>query len=401
MSDPNHDLTDAELGTTAHAVLTHTLTTGESPPHGLMDVPDDPGHSPLSASGAGRWMACPPSVRLTATLPPAPPRPSLKGRAHCTPEITGALAPVLEYLQERRLSATELWVERRFNLTLYHPELYGTADVVLLFPDSIEILDLKFGSGVLVTAAGSDQLRQYALGAYEELGRPSAVKRIRLTIAQPRLPDASGEIIRWVELQPKDILAWGQKMAAAAKATEDPFRAPVPGDHCRWCPARRICPALEANATAMAARAFEPPKTPVVPADAAELSRLLKMIPAVEAYISALHEYAYQEAEAGRPPPGFKLVPKRAVRRWAEGVTPSVLALEFGCGPERFLSTPAPLSPAKVEETLKLKSDRDALSAYVERVSTGHNLVPVEEPGEAVQTSNRTTEAKEAFLDGK
>ena len=395
--NPNHDLTDAELGTTAHAVLAHTLTHSTPPPCGPIDVPDDTGHSRFSASSAGRWMACPASVRLVGTLPPAPPRPSLKARAHCTPEITGALSPVLDYIRERQLTASDTWVERRFNLTQYHPEIYGTADVVMLFPDAIEILDLKFGSGVLVTAAANDQLRQYALGAYEELGRPSAVTRIRLTIAQPRLPDSSGEIIRWVEIQPRDLLDWGQRMLTAAYAAGDPAQEPYPGGHCRWCPAKRICPALEKNATAMAVQAFTPP----APTDAAELSRRLRMIPAVEAYISALREYAYQEAEAGRAPPGFKLVPKRAVRRWNPDVTATTLALEFGCGPERFLSTPELLTPAKVEEQFKVKGDREALATYVERVSTGHNLVPVEEPGEAVNTSRRTTDAKEAFRDGK
>ena len=51
----------------------------------------------------------------------------------------------------------------------------------------LEIIDLKYGKGHRVEAAGNLQMRLYALGALEYYGQLYDIEKIRMTIFQPRL----------------------------------------------------------------------------------------------------------------------------------------------------------------------------------------------------------------------
>ena len=102
---------------------------------------------------------------------------------------------------------------------------------VIIADDTLEVVDLKYGKGVPVSAKGNPQMRLYALGAYQTYGALYDFTKVRMTIVQPRLDSVDtdevgvGELLGWAEdeVMPKARTAWegGGEFAA--------------GDHCKFC----------------------------------------------------------------------------------------------------------------------------------------------------------------------
>src|SRR5690606_40129037 len=65
-----------------------------------------------------------------------------------------------------RTPDTLIMFEQRLDFSRWVPEGFGTGDVVIISDHGMEIIDLKYGQGVKVEAAGNPQLRLYGLGAY-------------------------------------------------------------------------------------------------------------------------------------------------------------------------------------------------------------------------------------------
>ena len=202
-------------------------------------------HALLSASASSRWLACPPSARLESRFPDGQSPYAAEGtQAHALAE--GLLQPyaedggvpftlsgpewpkdmldyvdvyisiVLEKLNEARKKTPDavLLVEQRLDFSPWIPEGFGTGDAVVISDNTLEIIDLKYGKGVPVSAEDNSQMRLYALGAFHNYGILYDFDRITMTIVQPRLDSVSSQT---VDL--KDLLTWGDRVKLiAAKA---------------------------------------------------------------------------------------------------------------------------------------------------------------------------------------
>ena len=138
----------------------------------------------------------------------------------------------------------ELHVECRvdFSKTLdVAQSAFGTADAIILKPNSLSISDLKFGKGVLVHAKDNSQLALYALGALEKFGR-DGIKEIAMIIHQPR----RNHISQWIAtIDEIDAFAIGAKAAVEKALMPD---APLtPGKHCQFCNAKPSCHAVNSQ----------------------------------------------------------------------------------------------------------------------------------------------------------
>ncbi len=136
-------------------------------------------HALLSPSASHRWIACPPSARLTeflvdtgssfaaeGTLAHSVAESKLNhrlGRAGPAPpcedgemdEYTTDYANfVLE--QAEGLVDPVVYVEQRIDCSAYVPECHGTADALILSDGVLHIVDLKSGRGVKVDAEEND-----------------------------------------------------------------------------------------------------------------------------------------------------------------------------------------------------------------------------------------------------
>jgi hypothetical protein len=181
-----------------------------------------------------------------------------------------------------------------------------------------------------------------------------------------------------------DLLDFAADLVTYAKATEAPDAPLVPGDHCRFCPAARTCPALTQATQALAKMEFGPGLS----YDPQKLSAALKMIPAIEAQMKAIDAFAYSEAEAGRCPPGFKLVDKRPTRKWKDEGAAETACKGLAPKPMAIYAPKEILSPAQMEKIIK----KDLLKDLIESVSSGHSLVEESDKRPAVRPT-----AAEAF----
>lgn len=352
-------------------------------------------HSKIGASSMYRWSACPGSVRLCEGIESKSSVHAAEGNvAHDVAEdlLLGCPSPVVgEVAKEaghdiaitaEMLEAVSIYVafvrglvgpgdvlhiERSFDLSAIHPGCFGTADCVIWKPKEkrLIVVDYKHGAGIPVEAAGNPQLRYYGLGALLETKYPA--ETVELVIVQPRCEYAGGAI-RSEVIDAIDLLDFAADLKDYALATEKPDAPLVPGDHCRFCPAAPTCSALRDKAQEVAKLEFSFDLS----YDPQKLKLALDSREVIKAWLKALDEFAYAEAEAGRMPPGYKLVAKRPTRKWrSEGEVVQRLQ-EVGIQQAVMFETPALKSPAQLEKVV----DKKLLADMIISESSGHTLVP-------------------------
>ena len=359
-------------------------------------------HSKLGASGMSRWANCPGSVKLSEGMP----NPSsiyaeegtkahdlaaevLEGRLSleeldCDAEMKGAIRVYVEYcLETKEKRNCEMLIEHRFDLSSIHPGCFGTGDCVLYDSKNRELFvyDLKYGAGLPVEAEGNMQLQYYGLGALLSTGYPC--ERVTVGIIQPRCEHWDGPIRTWT-LDVMELLDFTGVLKRAAEATEQP-NAPVnTGDWCRFCNGKAVCPEFKDKANALAATVFsynEPYKK-------TELAHALEMLPAVKTWVKAVEEFAFHEATNGRVAPGFKLVEKRAQRKWIDEVEASTIIKDtFKISREDAVIEKL-RSPAQVEKLLASASRKDTLfTDLYTKESSGLSLVSESDKRPAAKVS--------------
>lgn len=387
------------------------------PKHAFVIEPSE--HAILSASSTERWATCPGSVGLSEGVPNVSSKYAAEGTAahalaaHCLAEgdaprdFLGKTALVEGFeipLDEELVSAVEEYIayvssteqvgdegamEQSFTAAMkkLHPKFGGSTDYVRWRASEqlLEIVDYKHGAGVPVDVDDNKQLKYYALGAL--LSNPSwNAERVKITIVQPRCDHEQGRI-RSYEFPAIDLVDYAADLVAAAKATEE-FGADLNPSKkaCKWCPANAAnkCPAVAAETSALVAASFDmlqPEKYSL-----AQIAEFLEKAPLVEARISALREFAYQRACAGETVPGFKLVDKRATRKWKdEEAAKSQLRAIPGA-----LTEPELRSPAQLEKLMGKKLFAARAADMVEKQSSGHTLVPDTDNRPSVATAQLT-----------
>jgi hypothetical protein len=343
-------------------------------------------HSHIGASSMHRWSVCAGSVRLSRGITPKTSVYAEEGtRAHelaatiiqsqiipadADPEM---LEAVMVYVSEVAAAYAEagshgqLFIEQKFDLSKIHPGLFGTADAVVCDPKRslLQVFDYKHGSGIAVEVEENEQLMYYGLGALLSTG--FKCRDVELIIVQPRCDHPEGRIRRW-KFESFALLDFAADLKKFAEKTEDPNAPLVPGEHCRFCPAAGICPAIHSKALTLAKEEF----SPVFSYDPQKLSQVLEWLPALEGWIKNVREFAYAEAEHGRCPPGWKLVEKRATRKWRDESFAMHTAHE---NKKLGLIETCIKSVAKVETILGKQEFKELFGDQVTQESSGLTLV--------------------------
>jgi hypothetical protein len=245
-------------------------------------------------------------------------------------DAENALRPALAFVDALLdTPGAEFYLERRVTFPTV-AGAFGTVDLLVRIGRTIHVIDFKFGSGVLVRALApadddpavdivNSQLMFYGAGARHSLPKFFAgVDEIKLTILQPTSiePDA--------EMESSTVVTTGELDAfvAAYRAACEEALAPAPrlekGAHCRFCPARPICPAHTGPLLDLAQ--FVAPTIPAVPKDAylRLLAEGLNLVDAIKDIRTALHEQAKRALESGDLVPGYALTAGRAERYWCD-----------------------------------------------------------------------------------
>jgi hypothetical protein len=393
-------------------------------------APSPSGHSRFGASGADRWIECPGSVQAQAKyknetsiyaaegtaghevaalcLEDGNDASSFVGRSivvkdwpervEITEEIADAVQVYLDTIRaDKKKYGGKLLIERSFHLDFLDDEFWGTGDCACLGQDNvIRVYDLKLGKGKAVEvmdAAGKPnrQLCYYALGVISTLPKPiqALIEYVELVVVQPRRPHKDGPVRRCC-VKPEVLLDYCQDLVDAAnlaRSANPPRRA---GDHCTFCRAAADCPALRNKALEAAQVDFDDdvpslghngaPPEDMTPE---QLGKLLDVADLIEAWIGAVRGRAETLANAGEQIPGWKLVAKRAVRKWkgSDEATKSALLLDFGLDEASIIEQKLK-SPAQVEKLFGKSPHKEALAELYDKVSSGTKLARVDDPRE-------------------
>ena len=305
-------------------------------------------HAVLGASSAHRWMACPPSARLSEQFEDQPSVFAEEGTfLHELSEIklhrylgdmTGEVIERMyaehkdsEFYSDEAEEVTDVYVnhcievieavrsscpdayiavEQKLDYSEYVPDGFGTGDMLIIGDGIIEVIDFKGGRGVRVDADHNSQLMLYGLGALLGFDPLYDIKTVRMTIVQPRLSNIStfemeaGELIKWAETEarPKALLAYEGKGDFCA------------GEHCRFCKARFTCRTRAEYHMQLADRDF---KQPNLLTDA-EVAEILPVAESLSNWVEDLIAYATQQAVHGKQWPGYKLVEGRTRRKYLD-----------------------------------------------------------------------------------
>lgn len=370
-------------------------------------------HATLSASGAKRWMSCPPSARLEERLrgifgEKSTPFAEEGTKAHSLAELKllrekgrlseddgindfnydlrrKALGDIpkemdeatdyyAEIIIEKFLTArqscpdAQLKLEQRLDFSRWVPDGFGTGDAVIVSEELLEVCDLKYGKGVPVFAENNPQARCYGLGALHCYGVLYGFKHVRNTIIQPRLDSVTeemlttDELLQWAEteLKPAAELAWKGK---------GEFN---PGDHCKFCAARAICYARAAKAMTIFKHGFETPG--VIPDDA--IPEILAVADTAIDWIKDLQAYALSQALRGQEWPGYKLVRgKRPPRKWVDEEEAKHQLIRAGYEPEVYTETKFK-SPSNIEKLVGKQAFEAIFATLVTQGDGALTLVP-------------------------
>ena len=372
----------------------------------------DNGHAKLSPSAAERWMTCPGSVVLSEGMPNKSSSFADEGTAaHAVAEALllgkatkadiGVVNNVMVYVDHVQSLGGEFHAEQRVSVNAV---VYGTADAVVWQPEqaALHIVDLKYGAGVPVEVHGNLQLKIYALATLLTFKYPAHT--VTSTIVQPRCPHSDGPV-RSVTYDVVDLLDFHadlldgiDRVEKAREFSKDTPVEPVlwngtyltPSEKgCRWCLAAPKCPKLKSKAQELAKQVF----APGLPYDPKALSETLDFLPILEGWIKNTREFAYGEAEQGRDIPQWKLVEKRATRKWREdeSVVANRLTENTTITHAELYDQPSIKSPAAIEKLLT-KEQRALLDELCVKESSGHTLVHESDKRPAVKL-----DAKSAF----
>jgi len=297
-------------------------------------------HALLSPSAAHRWMNCTAAPRLEINVEDAGSDYAAEGslaHAYCALKLkkylglptadeekeiealsqyhTGEMdeytdtyvSIVLEKFNAARAHTkdAQLLVETRLDFSKHIPDAFGTADAIIIADGTIDEIDFKYGKGVKVSAFQNPQMMIYGLGAFEKFDFEYDIRRVRMTIIQPRIDNLSeyevttAELLSWAikELEPK------AKEAYSGKGKQQP------GDWCQFCKVKNTCRALTKLCT-------EAVKNNPQLLSTDELAKdVLPMLPIIKTWLAGVEDYALQQALSGVSLPGWKLVEGRSNRK--------------------------------------------------------------------------------------
>ena len=413
-------------------------------------------HAKLSPSKRSRWALCPGSIREEAKYPDTGSGPAavdgthshtllehcIKDEWRCPTSMVGIklkdhegefvvdadraarVKVAYDYIREQY---TEAWArnpavgcciisEKRVDpaYLLGRDDLSGTVDCQIVGEDWIELIDYKDGMGV-VSAEGNVQLEQYAYGVLAGYRLPVNVqypiKRIIMTIIQPKLALKGMKAITSWERDVSDLLSNMGTIIAQAAATDDPNAPLVPGEvQCKFCRAKGSCSALAGNVMKEVGVMFQPvvnqtldvaqqsaDKDPAT-MDDQQIRQIMEAAPLMRQLLEAVEKEALRRLEAGQAIPGLKLVHGRGSRAWALPEDEMAEKLVKMGIPKTAIYETKLVSPAKAEKLTWEKRDGAKVSLserqlkrmeqeYVVKLAGKLTVVPESDSRQAVITN--------------
>ena len=370
-------------------------------------------HALLSASSSHRWLHCNPSARLEREFADRESVAAAEGTAaHAlaehklkrklklrserpvspfdTDEMEICTDDYADFVMEqvtkerRRDPNTQVFIEQRLDFSCYVPEGFGTGDCLIVSRGRIHIIDLKYGQGLLVDSEENPQMMLYALAALKQYEEQYQIKKVKLTIFQPRRDNVStwettvAKLKKWAT---KDLVPKAQR----AFRGEGEY---CPGEWCIFCKAAVKCRARAEDKLRLAQSEF---KMPPLLTDA-EIESVLAKLPDIKKWADEIQEYALAKALAGKEWTGFKLVEGRSVRKFTDERAVVKAANEAGY---HDIYKQTLISITEMEKLMGKVEFSKVLGALVTKPQGKPTLVPDTDKRQAISVSNPKSEFSE------
>lgn len=370
-------------------------------------------HALLSASSSHRWLHCNPSARLEREFADRETTAAAEGTAahalaehklkrrlklrserpvsvYDTEEMETCTDDYADFVMEqvtkerRRDPDTQVFIEQRLDFSCYVPEGFGTGDCLIVSKGRLHIIDLKYGMGLLVDSEENPQMKLYALAALTQYEEQYQIKKVKLTIFQPRRENVStwetsvAKLKKWAT---KDLVPKAQR----AFKGEGEY---CPGEWCIFCKAAVKCRARAEDKLRLAQSEF---KMPPLLTDA-EIEDVLAKLPDIKKWADEIQEYALAKALAGKEWAGFKLVEGRSVRKFTD--ERAVVKAANAAGYHDIYKQTL-ISLTEMEKLMGKAEFSKVLGALVTKPQGKPTLVPDTDKRQAITVSNPKNEFSE------
>lgn len=369
-------------------------------------------HARFSPSAAHRWMHCTASLQAEKQYPSTSGADAeygtaahelsewvLKGRGRNCSDFIGSVTrngvtvdeEMAEYAQvyvDRILEyadGNELFVEQvlDFSAIVGVEGQFGTADAIIITRDhELQVHDLKFGRGQVVSAERNEQLMIYALAAYHLYSLMWRIDSIRLVISQPRRERVS----EWT-LTVEELYAFADTLRqAVTEANENPVFSP--GEkQCRWCKHKANCDALAEWTHEQVADSFSPlGECEVSQHDADTLAAKMDAVETVRMWADAVEKEVWRRMMDGDKIPGYKVVKGRAGNAaWVDPEKAEEVLKAMRLRKDEMYDFKL-ISPTKAEKFLKDSPRRlSAIREYIHRPEGKLTVARESDPKPAVE----------------
>ena len=375
-------------------------------------------HALLSASSSHRWLSCTPSAKLEQAFEDRETEAAAEGSAahalaeHKLRKTLGLdsekpmskydsdemdaytddyVTFVMEAVAEARQNCADplVLIEQRLDFSCYVPDGFGTGDALIVADDLLHIIDFKYGQGILVEAQGNPQMKLYALGALKLYEHLYDIKRVSMSIFQPRREN----VCTWT-ITVSELTAWAeQTLKPKAEMAFHGEGEYVPGPWCTFCRAAVKCRARAEEKLKLAQYDFALP--PLL--SDAEIEDILGTLDDLTKWANEISAYAQEAAiHHGKAWRGYKLVQSRTNRKYTDE---SAVIEAAGAAGYHDIYKKSLIPLTDMERLMGKKTFTKILGALVEKPQGHPTLVPVSDKRPAINAADAETDFNDNLED--
>lgn len=374
----------------------------------MVEEVENRSHALLSASGASRWLNCTASPRFEEQFPDSSSEYAEEGTVahevgellakwllgflsleefnssikiqqeskYYSIEMTDYMQAYAGFIQEAAEQAgtpenpATVELEVRLDFSEFAPEGFGTGDCIIVNHGFLHIIDLKYGKGIRVDGKDNSQMKLYALGALARYDMIYDIKKVKMSIYQPRISEFASED----EISVEELLKWGHEVikpkaeeAFSGKGVFSPGK-----ETCRFCRGKKVCQARNQGHLDFLENHFA--SGTILELSLEEASDILFQAEDIKQWLSELEEKVTNSLKSGKEVQGWKLVEGRSTRGWSDIVAVEECLMKSGIPQEEF-SIATLLSVSKLEKSLGKKVVNDLLGDYIRKPKGKATLV--------------------------
>lgn len=264
-------------------------------------------------------------------------------------------------------------------------DIGGSTDIIAAGLYHCLLIDYKFGRQHVAADSNSQLLFYHMLATQsDEVADLTHDRELVGVIIQPAVsfkPDV-------YEFTPEEVAAFKPRMmdaiTQARKGGE--FKA---GSHCTFCPNEPYCPAKLAQVKTIQRMSIDHSES---------LAAALALLPQLKSFVAAAEDEALRLLKDGLPVDGYKLVHKKAQRKWADETAAYAALLGTQIKPKDLMNPATLKSPAQIDRVLKTNKVTFDTRTLLDTAEPDLTFAPEDDPREKIIVQDATRAKLTAIL---